>query len=810
MSAKATKYRQQDKREKLRQELLYSCNDILFEVHQGAPSFWNSDLDQKLEIYLQGHQEFTYTTCPICGHKIKGPQFPQEFHDPWWIYPQKGFYNSDTCSHFEALSFSILWVHSEPIGAPWIIPCGWGVPALTESLMQNENLEFSVKISPLNNGAAIFWYGFFRQQPGIPLFSDLWPLPILKTRTPIRPSLNSRGYWSEFSPLTNHTPAAWSKLYIIRDDDTLVNYESKKDTSAWLQKIRTWNQLAYTQPLKMFGDRFVAESGLASFAIGMRSSRTKGALFISQAPIFANVPVSQRKLEAPVPQHTPFIQPLNLRQMRDFAATDTLWAIMDPFQNEAIQDWIRLIKKLPDAVILPLWRESEMDQDWMLAADSSISASLKNPDLVDFYRDLSPLLTKVTPDVLELSLRYSLGGQSWGAFFISSSSIEDLHSNLRHKLVCNYQGNWVYFRFYETNFITAALSILSDSELYFFYGPIAGWITRDRSESKYTLYTHTLSAFKAQEFEVNFAGILPRRIHETAQRVYQFDQPRRIKEFIKDRTPEFSELISEHIINRWVRESVRQAHHWGIRKEPHLIKFFLWKVLITPTWCHLPPFVRILQQSVAEEVKVQNIEVLFPQLKLSEIPRNLTIESWDAELWDQLRKHHSPLGNADPEAFHPMLGEKPPAMPLHNHNWLKTVGLFYENAYADLSGQSGIQLLDSVFETEVSRPLHPPPRMVSLSATEIVIRDEGSRSQVWLKQHGFENLASTQGNWIHRSPNSKATLLLVRQFLEEFPYVDSRFIFDFLSPAEKKAVMEYLEIFTIYWDSHHFWLLNKM
>jgi hypothetical protein len=259
-----------------------------------------------------------------------------------------------------------------------------------------------------------------------------------------------------------------------------------------------------------------------------------------------------------------------------------------------------------------------------------------------------------------------------------------------------------------------------------------------------------------------------------------------------------------------VRESLRQAHQWGIRKEAHIIKYFLWKVLITPTWCHLPPFVRLLQQPVAEEVKIQNIENLFPQVKLAEIPRGLTIESWDPELWIQLRKHHSPLGNTDPEAFHPLLGERPPAMPLHNPNWMRALGLFYESAYSDLLSQAGVHLLGSVFNPEIQRPLSPPPRLLSLSQTEIVIRDEGQRSQNWLKQHGFESLASTQGNWIHRATNAKAILLAARQFLEEFPYVDSRYIFDFLNQEERTALLTQLDISTVNWDSHHFWILSKM
>ncbi len=797
--------------EKIRQELLQSCEDSIFEVHHGPPPFWNSNLDSKLESYLSFQGTCSYSTCPVCGHKIKAPQFPTNFNDPWWLYPQRGFVEADACQHFEALTFSILWTHSEPLSAPWIIPCGWGVPALTESLSQNDNLLVSVKSSTLANGAIIFWMGLYRHQVGIPLFSDLWPIPLLKSKTHIKPSLNSRGYWGEFSLLTIHTPLVWSKLYLEQEDGSLINYETKKNTGPWLQRVRNWAQFAYTQPLKMCNDRFIAESGLASFAIGMRSSRTRGALFISQIPIYASHPtVIKPTTEDSRSNSQPHLHELSTEQMRELSSTDSLWAIIEPFQNESSQDWLRLIRKNPETIVLPIWSEAQLGHGWQLTADSSNTASITSPDLVDYYRDLSPLLVKVTPDILELSYRYSLGSQSWGVFFISYQSIDKIHFYLRQNLICNFQNHWVYFRFYETNFLSVALSVLRNGDLNYFYGPIAGWIVRNRIDSGYTLYTTTSRDQSGLSIEDHSCTLLPRAIHETAQRVFQFDLPRRIKEFIKDRTPEFSELIPSPVMDRWVRESVRQANHWGIKKEAHLIKFFLWKVLITPTWCHLTPFVRILQQSAAEEIKVQNIEGLFPQLRLSEIPRGLTIESWDAELWTELRKFHSPLGNADPEAFHPMLGEKPPAMPLHNPNWLKTLGLFYESAYADLQSHSGVHLLDSVFEAELLRPLHAPPRLLSLTSNEIVIRDEGTRSHSWLKEHGFESLASTQGNWIYRTSNLKQIVLVTRQFLEEFPYVDSKYIFDFLSTEDRAAISANLDLYSIFWDSHHFWMLNKL
>jgi hypothetical protein len=767
-------------------------------------------LDEKLEAYLAHQPQMVFSICPICGHKIKAPIYSDSFHDPWWIYPQKAFSGSHVCTHFELMTFSILWTHSEPQGAPWTIPCGWGGPALNESLNQNENLVISLKSHPLPNGATIFWIGLFRHQPNLPLLSDYWPLPVLKTSASIRPSLNGRGYWGEYNPISIHSPVVWSRLFIDTGMESLISYETHKNTGAWLQRIRAWHHLSYTQPMKMLNERFVTESGLASFAIGMRSSRSKGALFISQTPVFKPLPTVIEPDLPPPEDFEPHLQSLTIEQMREFAHTDSLWALLDPFQNEAVQDWLRLIQKSGENLVVPLWRESQLGPGWLLTADSSFSASLKEDDLVNFYRDLSPMLVKVTPEILELSYRYSLGLQSWGTFFVSSRSQHEIHYFLRQHLVCNFQNNWVYFRFYETNFLSVALSTLRNRDLEYFFGPIDGWILRHPSETHHTLYTSTTKHKDWRTRSGYKYDHLPLKIHETAQKVFLIDQPRRVKEFIKERTPEFSNLIPEPVIDRWVRESLRQAHQWGIRKEAHIIKYFLWKVLITPTWCHLPPFVRLLQQPVAEEVKIQNIENLFPQVKLAEIPRGLTIESWDPELWIQLRKHHSPLGNTDPEAFHPLLGERPPAMPLHNPNWMRALGLFYESAYSDLLSQAGVHLLGSVFNPEIQRPLSPPPRLLSLSQTEIVIRDEGQRSQNWLKQHGFESLASTQGNWIHRATNAKAILLAARQFLEEFPYVDSRYIFDFLNQEERTALLTQLDISTVNWDSHHFWILSKM
>ena len=168
----------------LHQKLLQYCEDSFFEVHQGPPPFWNSSLDADLEVYLSQRPQFTYSICPICSHKLNGPEFPNDFDDPWWIYPQRGFNDQKPCSHLEIVSFSILWTHSEPLGAPWQIPCGWGVPALTDNLSQNDNLKMTIKASTLSNGATIFWIGLYNKKPNSPIQSDFWPLPILKAKTP--------------------------------------------------------------------------------------------------------------------------------------------------------------------------------------------------------------------------------------------------------------------------------------------------------------------------------------------------------------------------------------------------------------------------------------------------------------------------------------------------------------------------------------------------------------------------------------------------------------------------------------------------
>lgn len=796
--------------ENLRQEILNSCHDTLFEVHQGPPPFWTSELDGKLEHYLAELPRTTFSTCPLCGHKLQGPECAKEFNDPWWIYPQRGFADAATCPHFENLTYSILWTHSEPIGAPWIIPCGWGVPALSESLSQNENLMVSIKQEPLPNGATIFWIGLYRQQPGIPIFSDFWALPILKTRNSIPPSPNARGFWAEFSPVTLNTSVTWSRLYIEQAEGALINCESQRDLNAWTQKVRHWDQLSYNQPLKMYRDRFVSESGLASFAIGMRSSRLKGALFISQTPIFAMNP-TVRSANSPASKNESsqnYVQTISIENMKSFAQLEVLWALIDPFQNEAMQDWLRLMRRQHEKNIVALWSETEWNGSWQLSADSSHLSCINNPDLVDFYRDLSPVLVQITPDVLELSTRYLLGRQSWGALFLSSAPRDYLHGFLRHRLVCQFQNQWIYFRFYEKNFLSTALSLLKDSDLHYFYGPIEAWIFRNFSEDNYTLHARTKSPKRNQLTAGVTATHLPPAIHDMAQRVYQFELPRRIREFINERTPEFAALIPVNVLDRWIRVSIGQANHWGIKKEAHVIKFFLWKILITPTWCHLNPFVKILSQPQAEEVKIHSIELLFPQLRISEIPRGLTIESWDAELWVELRKLHSPLGTTDPSAFHTSLGEKPPGMPMQNPKWLKTIGYFYETAYGELAAQSGTDLLSKVFSREIQRPLYAPPRLLGLTEQEIIIKDEGGRSHSWLKSHGFEMMKYQTDSWILRSPNAKAHLLLLRQFLEAYPYVENRALFDFLEASDRKAVTEGLELFSVLWDTHGFWILN--
>lgn len=801
---------------KLERELLDYCQSKDFEVHHGAPPFWNDHLDLKMEKYLQQLPQHTYCTCPHCGFQLKAPQVPEHFESAWWIYPQKAFTNVDVCPHFEALTFSILWTNSEPMGPPWTIPCGWGVPALNDLVAQSDNFSITVKPQQTSTGATIYWIGIFKEYPAFPSINDYWAIPILKSAVALKHSLNSRGYWGEYQPLSIHSPVVWNRLYLESSDGKLTTYGDHKDTGLWLNRIRSWLHSSYTQPLKMQKHRFISESGLASFALGMRSSRLRGALFISQTPIFQIWPHEssnlQHQKEPPMGQTLgAHIQSVNLTTMRGFAETGALWILIDPFQNEMAQDWLRLIQKTTDAELLPLWRESEIKNQWYLTADSSVSSSLSEDDLVNFYRDLSPLLINVNPKILELSLNYPLERISWGAFFLSSDAEETIHAFLRQKLVCYFQQQWIYFRFYEPHFLSLALSVLPPSEIDNFLGPITAWILTKPSEYNYTLYTSTerRSSFSLSK-DFQRISVLSPKLHEVAQKVFQFDQPYRLKSFIYEKTPDFAELVPEGVMNRWIRESVNEALHFNIAKEGNVIKYFLWKVLITPTWCHLPPFQKILHQNVAEEIKIQRIENLLPQLRLSELPRQLTIEAWDPQLWNQLKEIDSPLSQADPESFHPLLGEHPPSMPLQQPNWLRALGLFYENAYQELQAQSGMALLDDIFQSEMKRPLYAPPRLVSISKTNIIVRDEGQRAHSWLSKHGFENLHSTGGNWIFRSNNENNLLLVARNFLEEFPYLESQSLLDGLSEERKKGLCFNLDLLMVSWDTHQFWQLKAL
>lgn len=816
MSSLAVKHQLARSTNELKNELLRLIPNNNFEVHQQAPEFWNEIWESRIKEYLSLLPQAHFSTCPHCSQKINAPQTPNEFNDPWWIFPQKVFDNIETCSHFEMLTFSILWTQSEPISAPWIIPCGWGVPALTEDLKQNENLSIFIKSQPLSNGAIIFWIGFYREHPGIPLFGDYWQLPVLKSRVSVKPSFQSKGFWGEFSPLTIHNSIIWSKLFFENSDGTLINYETKKDTTGWMQKIKTWNHFAYTQPLKMISNRFIAESGLASFSIGMRSSKEKGALFISQTPIFQyQIPTQSPLIDPPdnansssssIISSAPLIQNLTVHQMKDLAYTDTLWALVDPFQNEGIQDWIRKITHLEGTSILPLWKESDLTENWLLSADYSLKESYNIQNLLSIYRDLSPLIIKITPESLELSYHYSFGSQSWGAFFISSNPAEVIHSFLRQRLVSHVHDQLVYFRYYETNFLSVALSTLKGANLNYFYGPITAWILRNSTESYHTLYSPSKQTI--QEINTSFPYHLPKKIHEAAQRAFQFDQPRRMILFIEQNAPELLEILPNSVLNRWIHLSMIQARHFGIHKEPLIIKFFLWKVFITPAWIQASTFTKILKQNVAEEIKVQTIENLLPQLKLNEIPRGITIESWDPILWNELRKCQSPLANADPGAFHNILGEKPPVMPLQNKHWFKALGLFYESAYLELYDLSGISLLRTPQSHILKKPTHAPPRLLTLSRNEIAVRDEGMRSQTWLQDNGFYRKSNSKSDWIYRSHLNNSILFILRLFLQEFPYIDSQDVFKILTLEERAKVLNQISIYSVEWDSHQFWQLK--
>jgi hypothetical protein len=231
--------------------------------------------------------------------------------------------------------------------------------------------------------------------------------------------------------------------------------------------------------------------------------------------------------------------------------------------------------------------------------------------------------------------------------------------------------------------------------------------------------------------------------------------------------------------------------------------------MITPTWSHLPPFLKILQKPVIEELKVQQIEALFPQLKLAELPRLLSIRSWDPELWINLHQAHSPLALQDPSSAEGVLSENPPMMPLQNPGWLKADGLLYEKAYAELQELAGQQLLSSTLYKEANHLHHAPPRLVSILPNELIIKEEGARAVTWLKSHGFERQTANPSLWTLHSLNSRKILHAVRLFLEEFPYLETKYLFDHLPPGERASLIKDLELFTVYWDSHRFWMLNK-
>ncbi len=805
--------------EKIQTEFQKMNANEIFEVHQNPPPFWNKKWDEELESELITQSKYNFSTCPICHHRLEAPIFSENFNDPWWLYPQKAFSHSHTCNHFQFLTFSILWTRSEPMASPWIIPCGWGVPAFTEEMKNDENLAITIKQTQLQNGATIFWIGFYQYQNEHTLQKyDYWSLPLLKSKSAIKPDKHSKGFWGEFSPLTINTPILWSKLYIENSKGNLENYETKKDTTHWAQRIKTWGHLAYSQPLKMYLNRFASESGLASFAIGMRSSKTRGALFISQTPIYksqydnSNI-LNLNSLNDSSIAAAPFLQILNSQQMKDLAQTDTLWAIVDPFQNEAIQDWLRLLKKMDSTSITPVWKETELEDGWKLTADSSYQQSLNQAELINYYRDLSPLIIKLSSEAIEASYNYNLGNQSWGGFFISSASVEEIHSFLRQLLVSYVQDQLVYFRFYETNFLSVALATLNNSSLNFFYGPISAWILRHPSETHYTLYSNSnkgtnQSFHKQNDLQLNLKpipNVLPKHIHEAALRSFQMDLPRRILDFIKTNVADFFELIPEKILLRWIHITINQAAEYEIKKEPSLVKFFLWKSFITPTWCLLGPFTKILRQNVAEEMKIHNIENLLPKLSVSEIPRSLTLEAWDPDLWNELRQINSPLGNTDPSAFYQVLGEKPPLVILHNPQWIRAVGQFYENAYSELFDLTGNSLLRQSLNYQLKKPLHPPPHLSMISKNELVVIEDGDRSHTWLQNNSFSLKAGTKNEWIYRSAFDDSILFVARLFLQEFPYIGNKELFNLLSEVDRKKIYDQIKIYVIEWDKHQLW-----
>jgi len=150
-------------------------------------------------------------------------------------------------------------------------------------------------------------------------------------------------------------------------------------------------------------------------------------------------------------------------------------------------------------------------------------------------------------------------------------------------------------------------------------------------------------------------------------------------------------------------------------------------------------------------------------------------------------------------------------MPLNNPKWIRVLGEFYEAAYTDLISESGAMFTETTPIASLQRLTHPPPRLYSIttqSPYEIIVRENGQRAHEWLQKSGFEQSTQSKEFWSFKATDLELLAYTTRRFLEEFPYLDSKYTLSDLDRRTIELITSGLEIFYIIINEHQLWYLE--
>src|SRR5215467_1391003 len=135
------------------------------------------------------------------------------------------------------------------------------------------------------------------------------------------------------------------------------------------------------------------------------------------------------------------------------------------------------------------------------AREASIPAELKRSALEfsSLYKgEPEETLSQVAPYLVRLDPKSEFTGwlltngwrNSWGIFFVSAASLEELRRHFRHFLLVRDEGRReLYFRFYDPRVLRVFLPTCTGSQAKRFLGPVKAYVIEAEDEKLVTLFS---------------------------------------------------------------------------------------------------------------------------------------------------------------------------------------------------------------------------------------------------------------------------------------------------------------------------------